>query len=379
MRILYVTQVSLNGNNGGVRHVLGVTKGLAALGHEVELVAPRERLRRRRVPRRRPRTGTALEVLQGLIVARHITRARPDVACVRICPSTSVVPRVLEIGGIPTVLELNGPILDELDARGGGQMARGVVQRLLERVVHRSGPVIVPLASIGDYARTRLRAQDVEVVESGCDLAIAVPASRLRARRSLGLPPDRPCVAFTGTLANEQRLDLLEAAAQLPGVQLLIAGDGPGARRIAAAAARAGESSIRWFGSIAHERAVEIARAADVCLDLKPLHVGMKCLEYAALGRRIVAFDAPGAGRLRALYPDHQVVFTLRDGSAGELRAAIESAIAVEAADPLPAPSVALARRHLGWERTARSLARVLEERIMAAVRRADGASPMSA
>jgi glycosyltransferase involved in cell wall biosynthesis len=293
---------------------------------------------------------------------------------VRICPSTSVVPRVLEIGGIPTVLELNGPILDELDARGRGPMTRNVVHRLLSRVVHRSGPIIVPLASIGDYARDRLRAQEVEVVESGCDLAIAVPASRLRARRALGLPIDRPCVAFTGTLAYEQRLDLLEAAAQVPGVLVLIAGDGPGARRIAAAAARSDETSLRWFGSVPHERAVEIARAADVCVDLKPLHVGMKCLEYAALGRRIVAFDAPGAERLRALYPDHQVVFTLRDGTAEELRSTVQSAIAVEAADPLPAPSVAMARRHLGWERTARSLARVLEARMMDAVPRADRA-----
>jgi hypothetical protein len=154
----------------------------------------------------------------------------------------------------------------------------------------------------------------------------------------------------------------------------LVAGDGPGARRIAAAAGRAGESSLRWFGSVAHERAVEIARAADVCLDLKPLHVGMKCLEYAALGRRIVVFDAPGAGRLRALYPDHRVVFPLRDGTAEELRSAVGAAIAAEAADPLPAPSIAMARRSLGWERTARSLARVLESRVEAALPREDRA-----
>lgn len=372
MRILYVTQISLDDNNGGVRHVHGVTRALAALGHDVDLVAPYTGVRRsRRGPARitRPiraaRAGMWLEARQGMIVSRLVASQRPDVACVRISASTAIVPRVLEVAGVPTLLELNGPILEELEARGRGPVARGVVRGLLARVVRRSGPLVVPLASIGDYARSRLGAREVEVIEHGCDLAIAVPASRTRARRALGLPLDRPCVAFTGKLGAGQRLDLLLAAAELPGVQLLVAGDGPGARRVAAAAGRLPERTLRYFGAVAHERAVEIVRAADVCIDLKPVHVGMKCLEYAALGRRIVAFEAPGTGRLRRLYPGQEVVFALQAGTPDEVRAAITAAIAAEASDPLPPAAVAMARHNLDWEDTARKLARALEKHLL--------------
>jgi glycosyltransferase involved in cell wall biosynthesis len=364
MRILYVTQVSLDGSTGGTRHVHGITRGLAALGHDVDLVAPRARRRRRRAGAPRPtRAGLWLEARHGLMVSRLVARRRPDVACVRIGSSTAIVPRVLEVAGVPTLLELNGPVLDELEG-DGGPVVREVVRGLLSRVVRRSGPLLVPLASFGDYARARLGAQRVEVIENGCDLAIAVPAPRVRARRALGLDHDRPCVAFTGTLGGEQRIDLLLAAAELPDVQLLVAGDGPGSSRVAAAAAEL--PRLRYFGSVAHERAVEIVRAADVALDLSPFHVGMKGLEYAALGRRIVAFDAPGAGRLRRLYPEHEVLFGLRDGTPDEMRGAVTTAIAAEAADPLPPAAVAMARRGLGWDSTAKRLAHLLESRLLA-------------
>lgn len=411
MRILYVTQVPLDGFNAAAQHVIGITDGLAAIGHDVDLIAPRRSAdprhddplrsgastldgsgssgaedgrakpegagRKRQVhgyARRgdarsgRYRPGPWLEACQGLVVARQVTRERPDAAYVRVFPSTSIVPRVLEVAGIPTVLELDGQILDHLADHGPRPIAQGVVRRLLARVLRRGRPLIVPLECFGAAARQRLGAVDVEVVENGCDLETAVPGSRTRARRALGLPLDGPCVAFTGTLAPEQRLDLLEAAAAIPGVRLLIAGEGPGARQVAALADAAPHHSVRFFGAVTQQRSVEIARAADVCLDLRPGHVGSKCLDYASLGRRIVAFEAPGIERLRALYPGHEVVFALRDGSREELSAAVDAAIAAESAEPLPASAIEAARRGLGWDTTARRVSALLER--MAAPRR---------
>ena len=365
MRILFVTQVVLDRPFGGPRHVTAVAREWARAGHAVTLLAPGGDLPADGVHRVRPwpwlRPGVGLEAAQAALVLREVARVRPDVAYVRISPSTLFGPTALAAVHVPVVLELNGRVLDELSTLGRSRAAVAVVAANLRRIVRRARAVVAVEAKIARHAREALGADRVVVVENGADLDIAHPGDRERARRVLGLNLETPVVAFCGTFVPELRLDVLfDAMALLPGVELVMAGGGPQADRVRRAAAAS--DRIRWFGVVSHPRAISILHAADVCVNVRDGDLGMKALEYAAVGRRFVAFDVERSSRLDTLYPDHRAAFWVSARTPAALAAGLRAALAEEAAGPLPAMAVEQARRQVGWDRTAARIARVLED-----------------
>ncbi|WP_232021973.1 D-inositol-3-phosphate glycosyltransferase [Mycobacterium basiliense] len=65
----------------------------------------------------------------------------------------------------------------------------------------------------------------IDVVHPGVDLDVFRPGDRTAARAALGLPLDEPVVAFVGRIQPLKAPDIvLRAAAQLPGVRVVIAG-----------------------------------------------------------------------------------------------------------------------------------------------------------
>ncbi|MCC7381540.1 MAG: glycosyltransferase family 4 protein [Deltaproteobacteria bacterium] len=364
MRILFVTQVDLDRAYGGARHVSAVAAELARLEHEVTLVAPG----RATVPgvrRVRPfsglRAGATLEAAQAALSLREVFANRPDAAYVRISASTLLVPWALRGSGVPVVLELNGAILAELEHLGRSRTVVSVVRRNLRSVVRIARALVAVEDVIADHARRELGARHVEVIENGADLASAVPGEREPARRRLDLPLDRKIVAFAGTLTPEVRLDLLlEAVSGLSGVDLVLAGGGPRSAEL-----ETSRPGVRWLGPRTHDEAVDLIRAADICVNVRDGWIGMKCLEYAALGRRFVTFEERGLERLVQLYPNLDAVHVVRDRTSTALRSGIIAALEAEhRLGPLPGPAVAAARDRIGWEHTARGVAYVLESAI---------------
>jgi glycosyltransferase involved in cell wall biosynthesis len=366
VRILFVTQVPLDRPHGGARHVAAVARELARLGHEVALVAPGEEPEEPRVRRvRSPKglgPGLRLEGALAFLAMRETRRRRFDVAYVRMSASSSLVPLALFERGLPIVLELNGRILDELKELGRGELAIKIAKTSLTTAVGVARAVVAVEAKIGRHAESALGAKRVVVIENGADLDKATPGDRSEARRVLGLDPSARYLAFTGTLVPELRLDLLlEAQAQLDGVAILVAGDGPQAPLLEAARAKNG-ARIVALGVVPHERAILAIRAADVCVNVRDGDLGMKCLEYAAVGRRLVTFDVEGADRLAALYPELEAVHLVDERSARALAASLARALDAEARlGPLPPAAIEEARKQLGWDRTARRIAEVLE------------------
>src|SRR5262249_43245467 len=160
----------------------------------------------------------------------------------------------------------------------------------LSMVVGLARAVVAVEAKIGRHAESALGARRVVVIENGADLDRATPGDRKDARRTLGLESDGRYLGFTGTLVPEQRIDLLlEAQAGLPGVSLLVAGGGPQAEKLEQARRTSG-ARIVALGVVPHDRAVLAIRASDVCVNVRDGDLGMKCLEYAAIGRRLVTF-----------------------------------------------------------------------------------------
>ena len=364
MRILFVTQVRLDRPQGGPRHVLAVARCWAEAGHSVALLAPGTDPPDPGVQRVRPRRVAAGARLEAALAARLpglLVRSSPDVAYVRLSATSSLVPFALGALRLPFVTELNGRLLDELAALGRPPAAIAAVRAVQRRVAALAFATVAVEGRIGAHAREALGARDVRVIENGADLRAATPGDRAAARRRLGLAPRTPLLAFAGTLAPELRLDLLaEALRSRPGVQLVVAGDGPARARWEAAIQDL--PNVRYVGPRPHGEAIDLLRAADVCVNVRDGDLGMKALEYAAVGRRFVAFRVDGAERLERLYPGERAAFLVEERSAPALGAALDAALDAEAAGPLSAEGIAGARAEVGWERTAARIAAVLDE-----------------
>lgn len=370
MRILFVTQVALDRPYGGPRHVLAVARALAERGHELVLLAPGrepEALGARRLrPPSRLGPGLRLEAAQAsLALSAHLMK-RFDVAYVRLSATTSVVPAVLRAARLPYVTELNGLLLDELQNRGRSRLARLAVGAAQRAVARGAFACVSVEPRIGRHAKEALGARDVRIIENGADLETARPGDRRQARVRTGLPLDAPVVAFAGTLGPELRLDLLFAAIARMSEEPLLVVAGDGQERAAVEAAARAAPNVRFFGPLPHEEAVDLLRAADVCVDVRNNHLGMKVIEYAALGRRFAAFSVEGLPRIEAAYAGHRAVFAVEARTSEALAAALSEALHAERAGPLPAEAVDAARSELGWARTAARIERVLEEAVSA-------------
>jgi glycosyltransferase involved in cell wall biosynthesis len=360
MRILFATQVDLAKPHGAARHVSAVAKGMAKLGHRVTLLSPGN-VELEGVEHLRPRAdhaGARMEIAMAQEIAKRADEW--DVAYVRLSASTSAVPAALAMRRVPFAIELNGPILEELERLGRSKVMIAAARATLSLAVRGAEVVVAASENVARHASAMLGAKRIVVIENGADLEVATPGDRKNARRRLGLPEDRPILAMAGSLVPELRLDLLEEAHRsMANVLLVIAGDGPHRHRLDEMVSRS--SAILALGPRPHEEAIELLRAADVCLNVRDGDIGMKGLEIAAVGRRQVAFRMEGSLRLESLYPGLEAVFLVGERTAEALKRGISAALeAEERLGPLPAEAVERARARLGWDHKARRLTDLL-------------------
>ncbi len=361
MDILFVTQVVLDRPHGAPRHVLAVARAWAQLGHRVTLLAPGADPPEPGVLRVRPRwvqtPGARLEAALAEKTAELLLQNRPQVAYVRLSASSSLVPAVLAAARVPFVVELNGRLLDELSALGRGPLAVAAVRQSARWVVARARALVAVEARIGRHAALELGAQTIHVIENGADLQRATPGDRGEARQRLRLPGG-PILVFVGTLVPEQRFDLLFAARRSLAVPLYLVGDGPQKARVLAEAAT--DSEVHYVGQVTPQTAIDWIRAATVCVNVRQGDLGMKCLEYAAVGRRLVTFQEEGAERLAGLYDSDLEAVHLVEPA--DLASGLAAAMKSEAnLGPLPPDAVEKARAQIGWEHTAARILAVLE------------------
>ncbi len=365
MHLVFVTQVDLDAPHGGTRHVVGLTKALAAAGHRVELLAcgGSDILGVTRLDGGDSRSpGTRREIDLAARLTKKILRDRPDLVYIRVSASTSLTAKACSLARVPYVVELNGSILEELAQRGRSPRAIKVVQASLRLVFSRAEHTVAMFYGIADHARQKLGARGVTVASHGVDLETAVVADRSAARRELDLPDDLPIISLVSTLGSELRLDLLaEAHQHMPGVRLVIAGHGERVAVVEDMVKSASSASpVHYLGSLPHPRAISLINASDVCVNVRTGFVGMKGLEYAALGRRQVGFDHPDLDRLKGLYPSGSGFIAVRE-SAKSLREGLQSALRQEAQEPLSVEAVEAARSQVGWNVKAAELDEVFK------------------
>jgi glycosyltransferase involved in cell wall biosynthesis len=202
--------------------------------------------------------------------------------------------------GIPGVLEVNAPLIDEQErhrALADRAAAEGVARRAFD-----AASVIVAVSEgvrvwLERWPQARGK---VHVIGNGVD------PGRFRARQRT---TRTFTVGFLGTLKPWHGLDtLLGAFARLhawrPDAQMLIVGDGPEAPRIAATLERLGlTGAVRLTGAVDPAEVPRHLAEMDVAVapypDLRPFYFSpLKIVEYAAAGLPVICSDVGGLDRL---------------------------------------------------------------------------------
>jgi glycosyltransferase involved in cell wall biosynthesis len=379
VRIAYVSAdfgIPVFGNKGASVHVRELTRALSALGHDVMIVTPRadgERPVGFAVPvcavpagespsgreQRRRRYASVLR-MRALPLLRQF---RPDAIYERYSLFGSAGALLARDLGVPLVLEVNAPLVDE-HARYRGLPDADLAKRVERRVLRAAGRVIAVSPAIARWLRTLGVEGDRLVV-----LPNAVDPERFRplheagvaVRAALGVER-RPVIGFVGTLKPWHDVATLVRALALVDRErpaLLVVGDGPGREDLAAEAARTRLETI-VTGAVPHERIPAHLAAVDVAVVPYARDDGfyfspLKLVECLAAARPVAAADV---GEIRHCVRPGATGSLYAPGDAAGLAAAIRALLEdrVRAAELGAAGRAHVCAQHT-WQANARTVA----------------------
>jgi glycosyltransferase involved in cell wall biosynthesis len=158
------------------------------------------------------------------------------------------------------------------------------------------GLLAVSVAMRDDMIALGMLPGRIKVHHTGVDLRQFVPRDRAAAKKALGI--SGPLVVSLGALIDRKGHRLvIDAVASLPGVTLLIAGEGRDRPQLARQIAMSGlEDRVRLLGAIAHAELPALLAAADVmALASSSEGLANAWIEALACGTPIVITEAGGA------------------------------------------------------------------------------------
>jgi glycosyltransferase involved in cell wall biosynthesis len=202
--------------------------------------------------------------------------------------------------GIPHVLEVNAPLVEE-EARHRGLRLGWLTRRLESWLFRRADRVLVVSPALRDHAiRLGVRPHRVRVVPNGVDPVRFHPdrdGDPVRERLALD---GQFTAGFAGTLKPWHGVDhlirgFLKAADEEPRMALLILGDGPERKTLENLSRRSAHSDrIHFLGSVPHEEmGAYLAACHALCAPYGPdegfYFSPLKIAEYLAAGRPVIA------------------------------------------------------------------------------------------
>jgi glycosyltransferase involved in cell wall biosynthesis len=233
VRVLHVQKVS--GIGGSERHLLSLLRELADAGVEVRMCVAgadrvgdfTRRLRELGVAHAVIRAGPDVNLRLTAALVREIRAFRPDLVHTHLIHADLHGQLAARLAGVPGVASVHG--------------THGFYEREPYRTVARAvGRVPRRTIAISDHVRSFLedlrigRPGTIRTVHYGIDASawLTTDAERHAARTELGLGPAEVAVGVASRLVPHKGHSFLleahdEAARKVPGLRLLIAGDGP--------------------------------------------------------------------------------------------------------------------------------------------------------
>jgi glycosyltransferase involved in cell wall biosynthesis len=335
MKILYHHRTA--SRDGQAVHIDEMIQALREQGHEVCVVAPGVTgegkgmgaqvwwVRWLRTLLRSKAAYELLELAYSLLAYRRLMAAarafRPDVIYERYnlyLLGGLMAKRRL---GLPMLLEVNAPLVDERRRFGG--LGLPWLARWAEDQVWRGADMVLPVTRVlGQHVTARgVPDERLLVIPNGINEAhFADAPTPEEAKRRLGLE-GALVLGFTGFVRDWHGVDRvvrwMATAAAPANARLLVVGDGPARADLERLAAelRLGER-VRFTGVIAREHVPEHVAAFDVALQpaVVPYASPLKLFEYLALGKAIVAPRVPNIEEV-LVDGDNALLF---DGQAGD-------------------------------------------------------------
>ncbi|TFI58774.1 glycosyltransferase family 4 protein [Sphingomonas parva] len=221
--------------------------------------------------------------------------------------------------------------------------------QIVEAAYAAGGLLAVSAALKADMAALGMPEDRILVHHTGVDLALFAPRDRTEAKAALGI--DGPLIASVGALIPLKRQHLvIEALATLPGVHLILVGDGPERRRLETRAASLGVADrVRFLGNRPHAELPALLAAADVMV-LPSEREGLAnvWLESLACGTPVVITDVGGAREVI----DRPEAGTLAAPNSADLANAIAALLAA----PPAQERVRRSAERFGWEKNSDAL-----------------------
>lgn len=325
MRIAYLSAdhgIPVTGDKGAAVHIQEVTRAMAELGHEVEVFAARVggRPERMAAPVHKlraaiPIAGVAAEDLESdtrlakerrnLAIADHAVRAiverhneKPfDLVYERYSLFSDASARLRGDLGLPVILEVNAPLLEEQRQYRKLAMEPEAAD-VMRRAFGSANKLVAVSREVANYAIANGADSDrVAVIPNGIDPARFRPDGPTL---PVGGSGSLPIVGFAGSFKPWHGLELLlpafrEVAARHPTVHLLLVGRGPLEDWIKGFIAGAGlEERVTLTGWLDNDAMPAAIRAMDIATAPYPpmqnfYFSPLKIYEYLACGVPVVA------------------------------------------------------------------------------------------
>lgn len=307
-----------------------------------------------------PRRMTALHraLYEGTFLVRAAARgarARPDLV-LAITPALGAAlagVRIARRAACPMVV-----VVQDLTARATEQSGIAGGSRLTRLTARMEGFALraaTRVAIVSESFRNEVEAYDVAptrvVVARNWTHIAPSTSSRSEARSSLGWPHGKFIVVHTGNMGLKQDLgNVLAAARELEGRDILIVLTGDGSQRQSLEREAAGMTNVRFAGVVDNSTYAEVLAAADVLLinersSVREMSLPSKITSYIAAGRPIVAAVVKGGASDRELFGVRDAVITVAAGDPTALATALRGLLMNESRLAGMAAAAGVARR----------------------------------
>lgn len=352
LRVLMVAPTSFFGHYGGHIRILEETRALQSLGHDVSIVTYNKGedvdgvriIRTRRLPWHADyevgssRHKLAFDLYLLPRVLTYGLRSRPHLIHGHMHEGALIGALLARLLRVPLIFDFQGSLSGEMVDHGfihNGSHAHRAWRRLERFICGLPSAILTSSIQARELLESDFHVSPdrIEPLPDCADLehfapGVAAPAAHAELRQRLGIPPERPVVAYLGLLAEYQGTEhLLEAAVRLKrageDVHFLIMGY-PRVDYYSALADKLGVADrVTFTGRVDYYRdAPFYLSLGDVAVSPKfsATEGSGKVLNYMALGQPVVAYDTPVhreyLGEAGVYVPAGDV-----DGLAGAIRA----------------------------------------------------------